>query len=175
MWIELAQIVASNAFTVIVVGYVLNKRLERQKVFISISEQFMSALVLGLNNFMGDFKAVVVKAEEVEKGIKEGTYNEELFKECLKRIQQYQETIRASRIYLTPLIPFGTSEEDVGVQAMFALSLLCDRTLRKRDVLLEGNRDTVVVVVKNLRDSYKVTTARANELLRRLHAGKKFL
>ncbi len=59
MWIEIAKLLLSSAITTVVLGFIFNKKIERHKMFLKVGEQYLSSLIIGLNAFMADFKALI--------------------------------------------------------------------------------------------------------------------
>src|SRR5712691_10651214 len=59
MWIEIAKLLLSSAITTVVLGFIFNKKIERHKMFLKVGEQYLSSMIIGLNAFMADFKALI--------------------------------------------------------------------------------------------------------------------
>src|SRR2546430_12528315 len=116
MWIEIAKLLLSSAITTVVLAFIFNKKIERHKMFLKVGEQYLSALLIGLNAFMTDFKAVVTKVEEIEIELRNNTFSTQSENEFTQTLQKFNETIKGHRIYLAPFIPFGLSNEDIGIQ-----------------------------------------------------------
>jgi hypothetical protein len=120
MWIEILKIVVSCAITASIVGYFLNKRLEKhkmllnknleeRKMFLRINEQFFSSLMNGLNLIMSDYKRIVLKAQEIDGKVRAMPLDYTMISELEEVVTIYSNTFRAHRIYLTALVPYGGS------------------------------------------------------------------
>lgn len=142
-------------------------------MFLKVSEQYLSSLIIGVNKFMGDFKAVVVKVEEIENQLISNTFTEESGKEFTKVISTFNETVKAHRIYLTPFIPFGVSNEDVGIQNLAALQLglvlLLDESRKAEHPEI---RKKCLKVAPKFKEKYSLTTGKANQITKGVFEGE---
>jgi len=173
MWMEILKLLISSAIATIVLSFIFNKKLERHKMFLKVSEQYLSSLIIGLNEFMGDFKAVVVKAEEIETQLRTDTFTEQSWGEFSSVVKKFNETIKGHRIYLAPFIPFGISNEDVGMQEMDALRLslemLLDENAKDNHARI---REICLNVIPKFKEKYSLTSDKANLVTQGVFEGK---
>jgi hypothetical protein len=175
MWTEIIKILAPSAITAIILGYVFNKRLEKYKSLLKVNETYITSLLEGLNKFMGDFRTIVEKSIELETQLRSNDIKRETLKEFSELSKNYNETLKGHRIYLTPLIPFGYSGRDVGIQAITALSLFCARSLREDGMRInEADKEDLLAAINDLKRGYSITSSNANKVLKWVHVGKPF-
>ena len=173
MWIEIVKLLLSSAITTVVLGFIFNKKIERHKMFLKVGEQYLSSLIIGLNAFMTDFKALVVKVEEIEIELQTNTFSIRSGEEFTQALQRFNETIKGHRIYLAPFIPFGLSNEDIGIQELGALRLSLEMLLNENLKDDHGRtREICLKVIPKFKEKYSRTTNKANQVTRGVFDGK---
>lgn len=174
MWMGIIKILAPSAITAIVLGYIFNRRLEKYKMLLKVNETYIASLIDGLNEFMGDFKAVVEKSIELETQVKANDTNKKTLEEFLELSEKYKVTLKGHRVYLAPLIPFGYSGSDVGIQAVVAMNLFIESIVRKDIQFSESNKKALFASINELNRAYRITSSNANKVLNKVQVGKPF-
>jgi hypothetical protein len=174
--IEVIKVVITSAVTSLVLSYFFNKKLEEQKTLLKVSEKYMTSLIEGINDFIGAFKAVVIKLDEIEAQLDSDSINEESVKDFRNLAREYTEKVRQHRIYLVPLIPFGGSYKEVCFQTIMHLPNLLDTYLKmlvKGDERCDEFKVDCAELFDTVRTSYISTTEKANHAVMRLSGMKK--
>jgi len=172
MWIEVLKILATSAVIAAILSFVFNKKLQKQKMLLNVNEQYLSSLIAGLNEFLGSFKSVLVKAEEIGSDLSEGTFKKQRVDEFIERVDHYSKTISAHRVYLQPLIPFGESDSDVGLYTLRRLTRTLQRITGDVKTPTQAERDACATLIQELSHCYRLTNGRVGEVMKRIHAGK---
>ena len=142
---------------------------------LKINEHYILSLLNGMNEFMGAFKPIVIKVGEIEQQLIDGRLDKGSVAEFTELAIGFGGTVRAHRIYLTPLIPFGYSDRDVGVQALHGLINLLDISLSGVEAEMEEEVKTrTIELIRELKSHYASTSVRVNKVLADIHSGKSF-
>lgn len=178
MWIEILKILAPSAVTAIILGYWFNKKLEKQKMFLRIQEMLLNSLITGLHLLMNDYKAIMLKVEEIKAQIRMNSLDYKSVDELRDLKEKYEATLRIHRIHLSALVPYGGtgpkhSHDDVNLVAVgYILSFL--KQLRKADntQAKEICKTGILKAIDYASASYDSVCDKANLIINHLQDGK---
>jgi hypothetical protein len=179
MWISILQFIITSALLTALLTYFFNQKLEKQKTALKVSEQFYTLLITALNQLMSDYKAIILKIEEVEDCIKSDDFENELFKDLEELSQDYNGTLRVHRIYLSALVPYGKSTgkffayDDVNLVAVTILLRIIKWMRNESDkTRFNKYKDMSLKLVVYAKASYESVCNKANVIINHLQEGK---
>jgi hypothetical protein len=161
---------------------ILSKTLEERKMILKINEQFISSLMTGLNKLLNDYRALVIKVDEIGKQLENNCLNLQCIKNIESLRQTYLETFRSHRIYLIPLIPWGSSSnlssslenpyDHFNLVAISALLEILRMSQEESDQALAMEyREACSRAIDKVRYSYQSVCQQANQIIQYLGEG----
>jgi len=177
IWIEILKLLGPSTIVGIIVGYVFNRKLEKTRAFSKVNEVYLTSVVTGINEFIGSFKMVLEKLNEVDQKFRSHSeIDKETFEDIQNVINNYRAVVRTHRVYLAPFLPFGNSYEDAGMNQIINI-------LSSIEILHQGSkfgaslseldrRDIVAIFLRStekLNERYASMAVKAEKVLSDIH------
>lgn len=181
MSMEIVKLLLSSAVTAAFLSYIFNRKLEKYKTFSKVNEEYISAVLKGLNFFLKDLKIMIEITKKHRDEIKSEEISDETIHELISAIRSYVATVQTHRIYLVPIIPIGGSEENGGLSecGLIVNSLQLFRREKEAGALTKEKKDKILRIcleaVDKLEQEYKSLGEKLNEVIKRIHSGKSIL
>ena len=145
-------------------------------MYSKVNEDYLTSIIDGLNVFMGSYKKILQEACQIEDKLYQGTLCRKDLDDFQAFCDAYTSSIQTHRIYLVPVLPFGSSNENAGLGDLMAILSYPNIFLLKENEITDEQKGNysrrLREAVQNLKQKYNMMSKRGNNIIKQLNDGK---